>query len=334
MIVDMQGICKDYPSDSGAVHVLHDIDLQIEKGDYIAIMGPSGSGKTTLLNMIGGLDHYTEGDLLIEGKSTKDFKDKDWDAYRNRRVGFVFQSYNLVPHLTVLQNVEISLQLAGVGAKERAARAAEVLEKVGLGEYLKKKPNQLSGGQMQRVAIARALINNPDIILADEPTGALDSGTSTSVMDLIKEVGKECCVIMVTHNQDLANEYADRIITMKDGEIQSDSKPLLPKENVDLGKEQGKRTSMSFFTALRSSAQNVLTKKGRTILTAIASSIGIIGVALVLATNNGFSSYISRVESSIASSVPISINPVTYKITTENLDPGQEFPCLQSIDLL
>lgn len=326
ILLELRNIKKDYYVDGKPFTAVKNLSVCFPKVGFVAILGHSGSGKTTLLNMIGGLDHYTEGDLLIEGKSTKDFKDKDWDAYRNRRVGFVFQSYNLVPHLTILQNVEISLQLAGVGAKERAARATEVLEKVGLGEYLKKKPNQLSGGQMQRVAIARALVNNPDIILADEPTGALDSATSTSVMDLIKEVGKECCVIMVTHNQDLAKEYADRIITMKDGEIQSDTKPLLPKEAADLGKEEGKRTSMSFFTALRSSAQNVLTKKGRTILTAIASSIGIIGVALVLATNNGFSNYISRVEASIASSVPISINPVTYKITTENLDPGQEFP--------
>ncbi len=326
ILLELQHIKKDYYVDGKPFTAIKDLSVCLPKKGFTAILGHSGSGKTTLLNIIGGLDHYTEGDLLIEGKSTKDFKDKDWDAYRNRRVGFVFQNYNLIPHMTILQNVEITLQLAGKSAKERNAKATEVLRRVGLGDYLKKKPNQLSGGQMQRVAIARALVNDPDIILADEPTGALDSATSVSVMDLVKEVGKECCVIMVTHNEELANQYADRIINMKDGEIIGDTSPLNKDATIATEKEKGRRTSMSFFTALRSSFQNVLTKKGRTILTAIASSIGIIGVALVLATNNGFSNYISRVEASIASSVPITINPISYKITMDATPDGKMFP--------
>ena len=315
ILLELRHIKKDYYVDKKPFTAIKDLSLCLPEKGFVAILGHSGSGKTTLLNIIGGLDKYTEGDLLIEGKSTKDFKDKDWDSYRNKRVGFVFQSYNLIPHMSVLQNVELSLQLGGVGAKQRAEKAQKVLEQVGLGEYLKKKPNQLSGGQMQRVAIARALVNDPDIILADEPTGALDSATSVQVMDLIREVGKEKLVIMVTHNQELADEYATRIISMKDGEVIADTSPLEPSEPKEEEKEVGKKTSMSFFTALRSSAQNVLTKKGRTALTAIASSFGIIGVALVLATNNGFSNYISDLEAGIASSVPISITPVTTRIS-------------------
>ena len=315
ILLELRHIKKDYYVDKKPFTAIKDLSLCLPEKGFVAILGHSGSGKTTLLNIIGGLDKYTEGDLLIEGKSTKDFKDKDWDSYRNKRVGFVFQSYNLIPHMSVLQNVELSLQLGGVGAKQRAEKAQKVLEQVGLGEYLKKKPNQLSGGQMQRVAIARALVNDPDIILADEPTGALDSATSVQVMDLIREVGKEKLVIMVTHNQELADEYATRIISMKDGEVIADTAPLEPSEPKEEEKEVGKKTSMSFFTALRSSAQNVLTKKGRTALTAIASSFGIIGVALVLATNNGFSNYISDLEAGIASSVPISITPVTTRIS-------------------
>ena len=315
VLLELRHIKKDYYVDKVPFTAIKDLSLALPKTGFVAILGHSGSGKTTLLNIIGGLDKYTSGDLLIEGKSTKGFKDKDWDSYRNKRVGFVFQSYNLIPHMTILQNVELSLQLGGVSAKVRTEKATKVLEKVGLGEYLKKKPNQLSGGQMQRVAIARALVNDPDIIMADEPTGALDSATSVQVMDLIAEVGKEKLVIMVTHNRELADAYANRIISMKDGEIIGDTAPLEPEESPVEEKEVGKKTSMSFFTALRSSAQNVLTKKGRTALTAIASSFGIIGVALVLATNNGFSNYIKDLEAGIASSVPISITPVTTRIS-------------------
>ena len=324
-LLELRHIKKDYYVDKVPFTAIKDLSVSFPKQGFVAILGHSGSGKTTLLNIIGGLDRYTSGDLLIEGKSTKDFSDRNWDGYRNKRVGFVFQSYNLIPHMTVLQNVELSLQLGGVSAKKRTEKATEVLNKVGLGEYLKKKPNQLSGGQMQRVAIARALVNDPDIILADEPTGALDSATSTQVLDLIKEVGAKCCVIMVTHNEELAHAYADRIITMKDGEIVGDTAPLVNEDQALPEPEAKKRTSMSFLTALRSSAQNVLTKKGRTILTAVASSFGIIGVALVLATNNGFSNYISTMEAGIASSVPISITPVTTKISLPQ-ETVEEYP--------
>lgn len=319
-------IKKDYYVDKVPFTAIHDLSLNFPDRGFVAILGHSGSGKTTLLNIIGGLDHYTEGDMLIDGRSTKDYKDKDWDNYRNKRIGFVFQTYNLIPHLSILQNVVLSLQLGGIGRKEREAKAAEVLKKVGLGEYLKKRPNQLSGGQMQRVAIARALVNDPDIILADEPTGALDSTTSVQVMDLIREVGKDRCVIMVTHNRELADQYADRIIEMKDGRIESDSDPLEVEEaEADLN-PKGKKTSMSFWTALGSSARNIRTKKGRTALTAIACSFGIIGVALVLATSNGFSEYVGDVEVSIASSVPISISPVSFQIKTKLDDLPEEFP--------
>ena len=331
VLLELRHIKKDYYVDKKPFTAIKDLSLALPQKGFVAILGHSGSGKTTLLNIIGGLDKYTEGDLLIEGKSTKDFVDRDWDSYRNKRVGFVFQSYNLIPHMTILQNVELSLQLGGVSSKERSKKAAKVLEQVGLGEYLKKKPNQLSGGQMQRVAIARALVNDPDIILADEPTGALDSGTSVQVMDLIREVGKEKLVIMVTHNEELAKEYATRIISMKDGEVIGDTAPLEPLSSAGAEeKEKGKKTSMSFFTALRSSAQNVLTKKGRTALTAIASSFGIIGVALVLATNNGFSNYIKDLEAGIASSVPISITPVTTRISVPQ-EEVQSFPTEQKL---
>lgn len=285
-----------------------------------------------MLNIIGGLDKYTEGDLLINGKSTKDFKDSDWDDYRNKKIGFVFQSYNLIPHLSVVQNVMIPLQLAGVGYKEREEKAKEVLIKVGLGEMMKKKPNELSGGQMQRVAIARALVNNPEIILADEPTGALDSETSVQIMELIKGMASDRCVIMVTHNEKLAKLYSDRIIRMRDGEIVDDTDPLAPEEEkaeiIEPFKKK-KKSSMSFWTALKSSAQNVLTKKGRTALTAVACSFGIIGVALVLATSNGFTNYVKDVEMSVASSVPITISPtvVSFKpVSEETYTSKDEFP--------
>ncbi|MCR5348613.1 MAG: ABC transporter ATP-binding protein/permease [Bacilli bacterium] len=324
--LELVHIKKDYYVDKVPFTAISDLSLCFPDKGFVAILGHSGSGKTTLLNIIGGLDRYTEGDMIVDGRSTKNYKDKDWDNYRNKRVGFVFQTYNLIPHLSVLQNVVMSLQLGGLGRKEREAKAIDVLNRVGLGDLLKKRPNQLSGGQMQRVAIARALVNDPDIILADEPTGALDSATSVQVMDLIREVGKDRCVIMVTHNRELADQYADRIIEMKDGRIESDSDPLVPEpQEADLN-PKGKKTSMSFWTALGSSARNIRTKKGRTALTAIACSFGIIGVALVLATSNGFSEYVGNVEVSIASSVPISISPVSYKISATIGDLPEEFP--------
>ncbi len=324
--LELKNIKKDYDVDGKPFTAIRNFSCCFQSKGFVAILGHSGSGKTTLLNIIGGLDHYTEGDMLIAGRPTKDYKDKDWDNYRNKRIGFVFQSYNLVGHLTVLQNVVLSLQLGGISKKKREQKAAEVLEKVGLGEYLNKRPNQLSGGQMQRVAIARALVNDPDIILADEPTGALDSATSVQVMDLIKEVGKDRCVILVTHNREIAEQYADRIIEMKDGEILSDSDPIRPEETVPEEREVGQKTSMNLLTALATSARNIRTKKGRTALTAIACSFGIIGVALVLATSNGFSNYVKTVESSIASSVPISINPISYKTTFISTETYKEYP--------
>ena len=325
-------IKKDYYVDKKPFTAIKHLSLCFPRVGFVSILGESGSGKTTLLNIIGGLDKYTEGDLLINGKSTKDFKDSDWDDYRNKKIGFVFQSYNLIPHLSVVQNVMIPLQLAGVGYKEREEKAKEVLIKVGLGEMMKKKPNELSGGQMQRVAIARALVNNPEIILADEPTGALDSETSVQIMELIKGMASDRCVIMVTHNEKLAKLYSDRIIRMRDGEVIDDTDPLASEEKkfdvVDVSKKK-KKSSMSFWTALKSSAQNVLTKKGRTALTAVACSFGIIGVALVLASSNGFSNYVKDVEMSVASSVPITISPtvVSFKpVSEETYTSKDEFP--------
>ncbi len=322
--LELRHIKKDYYVENTPFTAIKDLSVCFPRVGFVSILGESGSGKTTLLNIIGGLDRYTEGDLLAEGKSTKGFADSDWDNFRNKRIGFVFQCYNLIPHMTILQNVELPLQLAGVDAKERTKKAVEVLTQVGLGGMVKKKPNELSGGQMQRVAIARALVNSPEIILADEPTGALDSETSIQIMEIIKDMAKDRCVIMVTHNEKLANQYSDRIIRMKDGEIVGDTAPLYAADSEEAAKQspeprkKGKKTSMSFLTALRSSTQNVLTKKGRTALTAVACSIGIIGVALVLATSNGFSNYIDDVEASVASSVPISISPTIYSIKESN----------------
>lgn len=325
-------IKKDYYVDKKPFTAIKHLSLCFPRVGFVSILGESGSGKTTLLNIIGGLDKYTEGDLLINGKSTKDFKDSDWDDYRNKKIGFVFQSYNLIPHLSVIQNVMIPLQLAGVGYKEREQKAKDVLLKVGLGEMMKKKPNELSGGQMQRVAIARALVNDPEIILADEPTGALDSETSVQIMEIIKGMASDRCVIMVTHNEKLAKLYSDRIIRMRDGEVIDDTDPLASEEKkfdvVDVSKKK-KKSSMSFWTALKSSAQNVLTKKGRTALTAVACSFGIIGVALVLATSNGFTNYVKDVEMSVASSVPITISPtvVSFKpVSEETYTSKDEFP--------
>jgi len=323
-MLELINIKKDYPAGSGTVHALRGIDLQFRESDFVAILGPSGCGKTTMLNIIGGLDQYTHGDLRINGRSTKGFRDRDWDGYRNHSIGFVFQNYNLIPHQSVLQNVELALTLSGVSKQERRNRAKEALEAVGLGDQLRKKPNEMSGGQMQRVAIARALVNNPDIILADEPTGALDTETSVQVMDILKEVSKDRLVIMVTHNPDLAETYATRIIQMLDGKITDDSAPLSPEElaahrELDRQKQAAAKKermpSMSFATSFMLSLNNLFTKKGRTLLTAFAGSIGIIGIALILALSTGINDYIDQVQQDTLSSYPITIE-------AERLDMG------------
>lgn len=306
-------ITKDYPFGGGKVEALKGISLEFRKSEFVAILGPSGCGKTTLLNIIGGLDRYTSGDLIIRGKSTKLFRDHDWDSYRNHSIGFVFQTYNLIPHQNVLGNVELALTLSGISRAERKARAIAALESVGLGDQIYKKPNQLSGGQMQRVAIARALVNNPDIILADEPTGAIDSETSLQIMEILKEISKDRLVIMVTHNPELATRYATRIINLLDGLVTSDSKPLRPEELEEVKKEEKKkkarkeRTSMSFITAFGLSLKNLLTKKIRTLITAFAGSIGIIGIALVASVANGFQNYIDKMQSDTLSGFPLEI---------------------------
>ena len=310
----LKNISKDYYLNKTPFRALNDINLVFEDKGFVTILGPSGCGKTTLLNIIGGLDHYTEGDIIINDVSTKTYKDSDWDDYRNKRIGFVFQHYNLIPHLSVLENVELALTLTGVNKEERKARALEVLKTVGL----EKKPNTLSGSQMQRVAIARSLVNNPDIILADEPTGALDSKTSAQVMDILKDISKRKLVIMVTHNEEIANKYATRMIRLKDGQIIEDNdKPSLEeetnKEEVKL-KSKKKKSSMSFWTAASISVKNIFTKKGRTTLTAVAGSFGIIGVALVLALSSGFSAYVNNVEATTANSLPISIARATVSV--------------------
>ena len=306
-MLKLQQIKKDYAAGDSTVHALKGVDLEFRENEFVAILGHSGCGKTTLLNIIGGLDQYSSGDLIINGKSTKNFSDGDWDAYRNHSIGFVFQSYNLIPHQTVLSNVELALTLSGVAPAERRARAREALEKVGLGDQITKKPNQMSGGQMQRVAIARALVNNPDILLADEPTGALDSDTSVQIMEILKEISRDKLIIMVTHNPELAEGYASRIIRLKDGLIVSDSAPY-----SSVGEEQPataarKKPSMSFFTALALSTNNLMTKKARTILTAFAGSIGIIGIALIMSLSNGIQNYIDKVQEDTLSSYPLTI---------------------------
>ncbi len=312
-------IRKTYLTDADTVPALQGVDIEFRKNEFVAILGQSGCGKTTLLNIIGGLDHYTEGDLIVNGKSTKEFNDHDWDTYRNHSIGFVFQSYNLIPHQTVLSNVELAMTLSGVSKSERRKKAAAALEKVGLGDQLKKKPNQMSGGQMQRVAIARALVNDPDILLADEPTGALDSATSVQVMDILKEVAKERLVIMVTHNPDLAEQYATRTVRLLDGKVISDSDPYHGEEVEILSKKEQpkeKQTSMSFFTALSLSLQNLMTKKTRTFLTAFAGSIGIIGIALILSLSTGIKAYIDRVQQDTLSSYPIRLEKETYDLSS------------------
>ena len=315
-MLKLKEIKKDYLVADTKVAALKGVSLEFRESEFVAILGHSGCGKTTMLNIIGGLDHYTSGDLIINGKSTKNFTDADWDAYRNHSIGFVFQSYNLIPHQTVLSNVELALTLSGVGPSERRKRATEALEKVGLGDQLNKKPNQMSGGQMQRVAIARALVNDPDILLADEPTGALDSDTSVQIMNILKEISKDKLIIMVTHNPELANEYASRVIRLKDGLIIDDSRPYSSDSDEAPQAAKAGKTSMSFLTALSLSTNNLLTKKARTLLTAFAGSIGIIGIALIMSLSNGIQNYIDKVQEDTLSSYPITIQAESVDMTS------------------
>lgn len=323
-MLSLKEIVKEYKTGDTVVKALKGVSMDFRDNEFVSVLGPSGCGKTTLLNIVGGLDQYTSGDLVINEKSTKDFKDADWDSYRNHRVGFVFQSYNLIPHQTVLANVELALTLSGVSKSERRKRAVDALEQVGLGDQLHKKPNQMSGGQMQRVAIARALVNDPDILLADEPTGALDTQTSVQVMEILKKISKDKLIVMVTHNPELAESYSTRIIKLLDGEVVSDSDPFTcpePKKQEELDKKAAKKaakaerkklkTSMSFLTALSLSKNNLLTKKARTILTSFAGSIGIIGIALILSLSNGVQVYIDQVQSDTLSSYPLTITKAT-----------------------
>ena len=315
-MLKLKNIKKTYVSGDEKVEALKGINIEFRESEFVSILGQSGCGKTTLLNIIGGLDRYTSGDLIINGKSTKDFKDRDWDAYRNYSVGFVFQSYNLIGHQTVLSNVELALTISGVSRKERKQRAIKALEEVGLKEQIHKKPNQLSGGQMQRVAIARALVNNPDIILADEPTGALDTKTSVQVMEILKKISKDKLIIMVTHNPELAEKYSSRIIKILDGKITDDSYPIEHQKEEKQPDTKKRRTSMKFLTALRLSLNNLMTKKGRTILTSFAGSIGIIGIALILAISTGVQNYINKVEEDTLSSYPITIEESTVDMSS------------------
>ena len=330
-MLQLKEITKNYLSGENEVKALKGIDLEFRESEFVSILGQSGCGKTTLLNIIGGLDRYTTGDLIINGKSTKEFKDKDWDTYRNHSVGFVFQSYNLIPHQTVLANVELALTISGVGKEERRKRAIEALTKVGLGDQINKKPNQMSGGQMQRVAIARALVNDPDILLADEPTGALDSQTSVQVMEILKEISKDRLIIMVTHNPELAEKYSSRIIKLLDGKVTDDSNPYTAsKRDMDRArtkKEKTGKASMKFKTAVRLSLNNLMTKKGRTFLTSFAGSIGIIGIALILSLSHGMQSYINRVEEDTLSSYPITIQESTIDMSSmmeSMMDEGEK----------
>ncbi len=319
-MLQLKNITKNYLLGENEVQALKGISIEFRESEFVSILGQSGCGKTTLLNIIGGLDRYTSGDLIINGKSTKEFRSRDWDAYRNYSVGFVFQNYNLIPHQSVLSNVELALTLSGVSKSERRKRAIKALEDVGLGDQIHKKPNQMSGGQMQRVAIARALVNNPDIILADEPTGALDTATSNQVMEILKKISENKLIIMVTHNPDLAEKYSSRIIKVLDGKVIEDSNPYKAKK-TDKNKtadknEKKKRTSMKFFTALRLSMNNLMTKKGRTLLTSFAGSIGIIGIALILAISNGVQNYINKVQEDTLSSYPITLQESTVDMAS------------------
>ena len=310
-MLKLENIVKEYDSGDDKVSALKGISVEFRKNEFVSVLGPSGCGKTTLLNIIGGLDRYTSGDLVISGRSTKEYKDGDWDTYRNHAIGFVFQSYNLIPHQSVLANVELALTLSGVSRAKRREKAKEALEKVGLGDQLNKKPNQMSGGQMQRVAIARALVNDPEILLADEPTGALDSETSVQIMDLLKEIAEDRLVIMVTHNPELAEKYSTRIIRLFDGKIIDDTNPYTSEQEEKADNKKRKKPSMSFFTALSLSCKNLLTKKARTFLTSFAGSIGIIGIALILSLSNGVNLYIENVEKETLSSYPIQIEQNT-----------------------
>ena len=349
-MLQLINVKKDYQTASQTVHALKGINLRFRKNEFVSILGASGCGKTTLLNIIGGLDHYTSGDLIINGKSTKMYKDRDWDVYRNHRIGFVFQSYNLIPHQTVLGNVEIALTIAGVSKAERKRRAEEALKKVGLEAEMHKRPNQLSGGQMQRVAIARALVNNPEILLADEPTGALDTETSVQIMNLIREIAGERLVIMVTHNPELAEEYSSRIVRLQDGLVIADSNPYaveeegmsemngeenlsITQETVTKKKAKKERSSMSFKTSLGLSARNLAMKKGRTAITSIAGSIGIISVCLVLALSNGFNNYILKTQEDMLSSSPLEITETTVDITAimSGMNSAKDLPDLSKI---
>lgn len=314
-MLQLKNITKNYLSGENEVQALKGISVEFRKSEFVSILGPSGCGKTTLLNIIGGLDRYTSGDLIINGKSTKEFKDRDWDAYRNYSVGFVFQNYNLIPHQTVLSNVELALTLSGVSKSERRKRAIEALKSVGLEDQIHKKPNQMSGGQMQRVAIARALVNNPDIILADEPTGALDTVTSNQIMEILKSISKDKLIIMVTHNAELAEKYSSRIIKVLDGKVIEDTNPFEGKKEKNTETKK-RRTSMKFFTALRLSLNNLMTKKGRTFLTSFAGSIGIIGIALILSISNGVQNYIDKVQEDTLSSYPITLQEETVDMSS------------------
>lgn len=329
-MLELRKISKIYKTNDLKQTALNDINIKFRKSEFVSILGPSGSGKTTLLNIIGGLDKYTSGDLIINGISTKKYSDKDWDSYRNYKIGFVFQSYNLIPHQSALSNVELALTLSGVKKEERRKRAIEVLKKVGLERHMHKRPNQMSGGQMQRIAIARALINNPDILLADEPTGALDSETSIQIMELLKSISKEKLVIMVTHNPELANIYSNRIIKILDGKIIDDSNPF-NEEDSKITEEKTKKTSMSFLTALSLSLNNLMTKKGRTILTAFAGSIGIIGIALILSLSNGFKVEIDNFEKKSLSQAPITIMSTVMKSNIVESNNREKFPDTKEI---
>ena len=312
-MLQIKNISKQYKTGDLIQNALNDVSLNLRDNEFVSILGPSGSGKTTLLNVIGGLDRYDSGDLIINNVSTENYSDRDWDSYRNHTIGFVFQSYNLIPHQTILANVELALTIGGISKKERKRRALEALDKVGLKDQAHKKPNQMSGGQMQRVAIARALVNNPDILLADEPTGALDTETSVQVMELLKEVANDRLVIMVTHNPELAETYSTRIVKLKDGKITDDSDPFIPNE-TELEQPQHKnlgKASMSVFTAFSLSLNNLLTKKARTILTAFAGSIGIIGIALILSLSTGFKNYIDKIQEDTLTSYPLTVTAET-----------------------
>ena len=332
-MLQIKDIHKEYKTGSLIQKALDGVSLNLRDNEFVAILGPSGSGKTTLLNIIGGLDRYDSGDLIINGVSTKRYKDRDWDSYRNHTIGFVFQSYNLIPHQTVLSNVELALTISGISGKERKQRALDALDKVGLREQAHKKPNQMSGGQMQRVAIARALVNDPDILLADEPTGALDTETSIQVMNLLKEVAKDRLVVMVTHNPELAEEYATRIVKVKDGHIIGDSAPFEPEKSANAAEPVHKnlgKASMNFITALILSFNNLWTKKARTILVAFAGSIGIIGIALILSLSNGVNAYIDNIEQKTLSQYPLSIERSSISlismmlVQTETWEPTPE----------